>query len=462
MKNYLINPDIFAKMSTRFAEIRKTKPLNYKVKELIQTDIFDIFVDACQLKNFDINKKNAFQLLDLAQEWGVASLQKYVNDYVTKKELVRKDIDDYVGLLLQHIADKTDNYTDWSNVGHILQDVIDDPRLLEVPPEIFTRILTVAEHCGFELLKENRLKLIDFTLRLLEVHPESAVPVVLRLDFSLLTPEQLRKIYLCKQLHEQNIGFFLESALSALVGKINVNIEKTKLINTQCLQSVLIDHKNKINQQTEKINKVFDRQVDDILDEIDRQQDILNDLHPHIASYIEKIDTAERKTKPKQLIVSDEYADKAYRDTGIALRKITEEVNEKLEEHLKALKDRNKIVSKLTEEYFQNCAKESTNDYEVKKFAADDLIKFGEQIGEYADEVEEEIKDVRSFIAAKIVRDKLRFDQFLRRTTGKYKVFEEEPLLWGLGQARVKEADKKIQLMERQLDELCPTRDQSK
>ena len=462
LKNYQVNPDIFAKMSTRFAEIRKTKPNNFRVKETIPQELFDIFVDACQLKNFDVQKSNVFQLLDLAKDWGVASLERYLSDYAMKRNLVRKEIADYVGVLLEHIANNTDNYVDWTNVGHILSEVLDDPRLLEIPPEIFTRILTVAEKTGFELVKENRQKLIDFTMKLLEAHPESAVPLILRLDFSLLTPEQLDKIYQCPQLHSQNIGFFLESALSALVNKVNVNFETHDLLNRKHIQSIIIDHKKMMNERTEKLNKVFDRQCDDIIDEIDRQQDLLDELGPQLEAHIQRIETAEKKAEPKKFVVSEEFAEDVAMRTEETLKKMTEDVNKDLSEHLHYEFSKTNNMAKISEDYFIAAAKESTNPYEVQRFVAEDLIKFGEQIEEHQNQLRQEMTDVWALIAAKIVRDKIRFDQFLRRTTGKYKVFDEKPLIWGLGQARVKETDKRIELMERKLDELCPTRDHGK
>ena len=73
--------------------------------------------------------------------------------------------------------------------------------------------------------------------------------------------------------------------------------------------------------------------------------------------------------------------------------------------------------------------------------------------------IKAESDQIHRIIAAKVVRDKLRFDQFLRRTTGKYRAFDQEPQIWELGSAIVQDTEKKLISMEKKLDELCPLRE---
>ena len=459
VKNYEVNPEIFAKMSTKFAEIHKQKPINYRVKEAIIPSVFDIFVNACQLKNFDVEKSNVFQLMDLAKEWGVLSLQKYLDDYIKKNKLVRKDVADYLGILQENIEKKCDTYTDWSNVAHILQDIMDDERLLELPPEIFLRLLSIAEKFGFELVKENRLKLIGFAMKLIDIHPENIAPLILRIDFSLLEPEELRKIYSCKQIHEQNIGFFLETALSALVNKTDVAFSKSDILNKQFLQTALIEQKRKYNSLTEKLNKDFDRQVDDIIDEVERQQDLLDDLRKAIEVTEKRANDVERKALEKISGIGNAEIDGTIEKTQETLDNISKEVDEKLAKYLSTLKEQANDAFAIANRHFTLAATTGSNSYDNQNGTIEDLIKYGEEIREKEESIKAEADQIRRIIAAKVVRDKLRFDQFLRRTTGKYRAFDQEPQIWELGSAIVQDTEKKLISMEKKLDELCPLRE---
>lgn len=458
VKNYNVSPEIFLKMSSKFQRIYKEDPNEYQVIETIRPEDFDIFIDACQLRNFSIEKKNAFQVLDIAKSWGVPSLEKYINTYIEKNKLVRKEVDDYVGILCQHIEDNTDCYTDWSNVAQILQEVLDDPRLLEVPPEVFTRVLSIADKAGFDILKENKVKLIEYTMKVIDLHPENAIPIIMRLDFSEMTDEQLSKVYNLKKLHDQNVGFFLESAVSALHNKTEFAFEKSNYLNEQVVASALIDHQKKLNDDLTEMNNLFDRDVEEIVDEIDRQQDIIDELKEHLDAHVKKLNLAEKKVKERLLILSDEEAEKIRQDTLDTITKMTEEINDKLAEHLNGLHEQSKNGSNIANEFFTRCARESINDIDVSKNALEELITFGEQIRVHEQTVMEDVDNLKALIAAKIVRDRLRFDQFLRKTTGKFVAFDKDPKPYGVSTSMVSEADKKLAIMEKKLDEICPLR----
>jgi flagellar hook-basal body complex protein FliE len=446
-------------MSTKFAEILKQKPTNYRVKETILPSIFEIFINACQLKNFDVEKSNVFQLMDLAKEWGVISLQKYLDDYIKKNKLVRKDIADYLAILQENIEKKCDSSSDWSNVAHILQDIIDDERLLEIPPEVFLRILSIAETCGFEITKENRLKLIGFAMKLLDEHPENVAPLILRLDFSLIKPEQLRKIYACKQLHDHNIGYFLEMSLSALANKTEYAFAKNEILNKQFLQTALIEQKRKYNSLTEKLNKDFDKQVDDIIDEVDRQQDLLDDLHKAVDNTEKRMNDAEKKSNEMIEGIEEDRIVGIVENAEKTIDNLSKEVDERLNKYMNDLKEQSLDAENIAKRHFTLAAATGSNPYDTHNGTVEDLIKFGGEIREKEEDIMKEIKDIHRLIAAKVVRDKLRFDQFLRRTRGKFQAFEEEPQIWGLGSALVHDTEKTLLAMEKRLDELCPVRE---
>ncbi|EAX90518.1 hypothetical protein TVAG_395640 [Trichomonas vaginalis G3] len=458
VKNYNVSPEIFLKMSTKFQEIYKQDPNEYQVIETIRPEDFDIFIDACQLKNFSIEKRNAFQVLDLAKAWGVPSLEKYINTYIEKNKLVRKEVDDYVGILCQHIEENTDCYTDWSNVAQILPEILDDPRMLEIPPEVFSRILSIADKSGFDLIRENRLKLINYTMKLLDVHQENAIPIVLRLDFSEMTDAQVDQLYNCKKLQEQNIGFFLEAAISALQNKTDFAIEKSMLLNDQIVSSTIVEHQKNINDAISEMNDLFDRDVEEIVDEIDRQQDILDELKEHLNNHVKKLARAEEKAKERLVILPEDEAARMQQETNNQINEMTVGINERLNEHLKTLHNQSIDGSNVANEFFTRCARESINEVDVSRNALEELITFGEQIRQHEEAIIDDLRDVKALVAAKVVRDKLRFDQFLRRTTGKYKVFEEDPKPWGLSTSAVSDADKKLAVIEKKLDEICPLR----
>ena len=70
--------------------------------------------------------------------------------------------------------------------------------------------------------------------------------------------------------------------------------------------------------------------------------------------------------------------------------------------------------------------------------------------------LQDKINDVRAIFAAKILKDQLRKDSFLRDTTNQFAIFDIEPGLWELTSNQVQLAASKIDSLESKIKSRCP------
>ena len=62
----------------------------------------------------------------------------------------------------------------------------------------------------------------------------------------------------------------------------------------------------------------------------------------------------------------------------------------------------------------------------------------------------------RDLLAAKIVHDQVRFNQFLRDLSTKYDAFKTDDKIWDLDADKVEEAEKLIIQIEKKITQKCP------
>ena len=72
----------------------------------VSEETFEAFLAACKLEQFKVTLNNAFELLELAQEWGIPSLETFVMNYIVAKRVKRRDTGDPLGDLLIHIQEE--------------------------------------------------------------------------------------------------------------------------------------------------------------------------------------------------------------------------------------------------------------------------------------------------------------------------------------------------------------------
>lgn len=457
-KRYTVDADIFERLSTEFKKIRQMPEnenqmvVNYPIEE----STFVAFLAACQFQHFDVNKKNVHQLKKLAEEWGVASLKEYTEKYIRENN-VEESYEDILGTLLDKVKRDEDGMDDWSKVALDINKAMTDPRFKELPTEVIYQILAIADR---KTLDQEIFK--DFVLQLFEVNPTKAVPLLLRVDFSLLTYEQRDMLYKMKEIHKININFFIASSISAIQNKTKIQLNN-ELIK-QKIDLDVLRVKSTIRKQKVKETKdtAYNDKMKDLKDKLAEQKQDIDKLNKEFSLHNRRIQIVEQKLASCRSPIDRTVIETVNQHALDTIDATSKEANERLNGHFKEIENFYSSVGDEAKEYFKNMTMNSENMHLQAKAKLDDLMTKKEEVGKDIKTMTDQMTDVKSLLCAKVVRDKIRFDEFLRRRTdSKFSIFDKEPKIMNLTSNDVREGDKLLKKMENKLDELCPMRLQS-
>jgi len=449
---YEVDGDTFAKVSKKFAEVRQEHPNQIIINDNWTTETFEAFLAACQLKPFDVNKNNAFELRNLALEWNVSTLLNFVDNYIKSNGLVQKPPPDYLGILLDNVANDCDSYQDWSNVAQDFSKAIADPRFERVPAEIIFQILAIADRKGV-----NQRELIDFVMKLFTKNPTKAIPLILRLDWAAMTQEEKEVIFSNRLTHDQNISFFIASSLSAVDNKVEIdirNMQKRREIEMTVLKNNI---RRKREIEIRSRSEVYKQESEELRNEIERQQRLIDILEDKVKSHIDKLNAEERKIMIRRTPIAEDSLERINSSIYNEMKKLEEDA-EKWKMEFYSRMDRLAFDSpRSARTFFLKAAEKG----ESETSRVQNLLKVLQKI---VDEQENEVRktkaectNITSMLCAKIVKDKFRYDSFLRRTTHRHKAFDGGKF-WGTTPAAVKASEEELTKIEAQIEKLCPLR----
>ena len=126
-------------------------------------------------------------------------------------------------------------------------------------------------------------------------------------------------------------------------------------------------------------------------------------------------------------------------------------IKEDLDNQLNEVRERNLDMLKAIE-------KKASDVINKEKELATQLETDAAEMEENLQKAKTNMKDIKAALAVKIVRDKLRFDKFLRNKNDQLKVFRTKGGVWGIKPKEAEEADKRIAELQKKIDELCPIR----
>ena len=454
-KRYTVDADTFAKLSKKFPEIRSNPETENQMvlTNVMSEETFKAFLSACQFEHFDINKTNVFDLLKLAQEWEVPSLIEYCNTYIAASQAEQKK-PDYLGILIEHVETDTDTKSDWAAVAFDINRALRDKRFMTLPPEVIYQILAIADR---KYLDQTIFK--EFVLELFKENPKNAVPLMLRLDFSILTQDERDFIFKNKFVHHMNINYFIASSLSAITNKTELQLENEQIRQAIDLDVIRVKNDIRALEISEQINKPYKVQLDEIYNEIDNQKKQLEDLSANFDVHNRRMQITERKISSCRTPCDRTVLDQIQTHSREFIDTTTTEVNKQLEKHFEEMEKFYQTVGQQTDAYLKEQTLSSDNPIFKAQLQLKDLCEQNRQTAEAIKKMKDQMADVKSLLCAKVVRDKLRYDEFLRRHTGrKYKIFDTEPQIWNLTPLQVEDADARLRKMEHQLDEYCPLR----
>lgn len=457
--SYTFENDIFMKMSKKCQRLIADGITEETIQQQIRPDTFEAFYLACTLRPFKVTSQNAYELKKLSEDWEVNSLLKFVNEYIDKKGLQPPPEVDFLGILLDHLKNNVDDPKDVENVSVYINHALEDPRLAELPPEVIFRVVNQAD--PDQVCMD---KLTTFTLHLFETKPTSAVPLVLLLDFDHMPKEQRDVIFQNKDVHELNIGYFLIQALSSARNKAekDLNAAKTELENK--LNDIRDNVKDDQDETFRRVKSKQEGELNKLQEQLDEMAKSLEELEENAKAQRTTVEAAGQQHEKTfgelttKLTTIDELIEKRNAESKGASEQVAQEVAQQMDQ---LREEMDGTVQKSKQEDAARVRKLETDAKEVidgEQKRLKELKKSADDLVNMLNGTNNNLYDLKAKLAAKIVRDRLRYDKFIRKTDNRFELFTQEPGLWGLKEDAVQGAEQFIQEIEDQVDKFCPIR----
>ncbi|EAY17273.1 hypothetical protein TVAG_266360 [Trichomonas vaginalis G3] len=447
---YKVDPVIFAQHSGKFARDCLIQRDHMEFNEVVSDETFKAFLSSCQLRNFQLQPLYALELLDVARKWDCPNLERYCQDLCKENGIVYRPKNDVLGNLLKNIDEGTAKRSDLQAVANVFDEVMDDDRLPDVEPEILFRIVLMAEKKGFDMEKY-----IKFVMRIIKTEPETAILLILRINFDLLPEDQENYIFHCPMIHEQSINFFVAMALSSVRWHARTELEATTnyhidLLN-DFLKNIEVTKANLIKQLADE----HDEQMDEIMTVLEKQHAIIEDLSDILAEQAQKLETGPLSVNGQ----GDERVNKIRHDAENDIRRYTEAVNDQLNENrARFMNNIEETIENVKNEWIKNM----TDPVRVKEAHEKKLNEIDQQCNkqqQQLDQIQGEVDTIKATLLAKIVKDKLQGARGIRDTTNAYDVFDGAEKIWNLSSDDVKRAERDvIDVIEHRIEAECPMR----
>ena len=415
VKRIGLKGDILAKMSKKVSNLLRQGITHKEILRQIEPDTFEAFVSACQLEPFKVTPKTAHELLALAQEWEIPSLEKFANEFIQSKKLEAPQPVDYLQVLKTKAADRTYTNEDIKNVSSVINDAMESEDFTDLPPEIIFQCLLYAD--PYVIDPES---LLSLTFDLLEKKASSAVPLTTFIDFEKMTPEQRKTLIRSEKMNTMNLSFFIAQSLShfrnhekdtstALQHRVGIRIAELAESADKARRKCEEEYEESHIPDMDALKRQIERQDQEI-------QELLEQLNADSSAFQE----AESK-RQEQLGEFKDTVNSIHdqgEESGLFVMNETEQTRKLISEHIDSL--RAEFEEKLNEAKAENdkeCVdilEDTQKDVEGKSKAIDEIdTKFGD-FKTNIDAMDVIVKSTRSTLAAKIIRDKLRMDDFIR------------------------------------------------
>lgn len=447
---YKVDPVIFAQHSGKFARDCLIQRDHMEFEENVADETFKAFISSCQLRNFQLSPLYALELLDVARKWDCPNLEKYCQDLCKANGIVYRPRNDVLGALLKNIDEGTTKRSDLQAVANIFDEVLDDDRLPDVEPEILFRIVLMAEKKGFDMEKY-----IKFVMQIIKTEPETAILLILRINFDLLPEDQENYIFHCPFIHEQSINFFVAMALSAVRWHARTELEATSNYHIDLLNEFLKNVEALKASLIKKLSEEHDEQMDEIMTVLEKQHAVIEELSDILAEQAQKLEFGPLSVNGQ----GDERVNKIRADAETDIRRFTEAVNDQLNEDratmMQSIED---TINRVKSEWIKNMT-DPVRVKESQEKKLEEIHAMATKHGAALDSIQNDVTTLKAALCAKIVRDRLQGARAARDTSAAYDVFDGAEKIWNLSSEDVKRAERDVvELIEHRIEAECPMR----
>ena len=457
-------PDIFAYSSKRFKNYYQQHPNGFDVPNPVYNiEVFRLFCTACQSKPFSAHLDDVFEFRQIAIDWEVDSLVDYCNRYIEKTKIKELSVDEIFEELQQAQASKDKEQLKLAvrYAATKYSEVFSDPerRLDQIDTDIIYHIISSVKTTG-----ENAQILADYVVELFKVNPPKATQLFPRLDFDKLTGKQYAVIFKPDAI-ECAMNYYNAYAISDAHKEVKnalKTFDETARNRAAADKSRYVKNFERIFDTTRKsrrsdLNKIRMRLVqqnedlNDLAEVLENQKALLVDCvkichrAPSAAEYLQKSqkDIIEMILEKKAELLNQIQQDQE--DSESALMRKLQEAHEEIERETEGKVIVSEEVKSAVSNYRQRFA-------DIKN----SLVSLAHQV-----------KEENAAVMAKIIRDNLRGNEYLRIVRDNqgnplaYKLFDdlESKDLWDLTKEDVRTAETKIIIpIETQLDKQCGLR----
>ncbi|OHT09164.1 hypothetical protein TRFO_22087 [Tritrichomonas foetus] len=458
---YQFKAKTFAKVSKRAGQLIKTGIYEDSIKKELTRDAVEAFVAACNLQQFKVTSTNAFELLDLAVDYKIANLEKFVNNYVRAKGIERPDSEDktdYLQIFIDKMKNKELQIEDYVNVAKRFDKYVTDERMYTIHTLPLFRLILFTDYEEIDDIKLNA-----FVMKLLQEKPETAVPLLLRIDFSKLTRAQDSEVFNTPEVHDENINYFTAASLSADRNLYNRKLNGADKEIEKQANDLDIDMTNMRRDHVDELETAFQNEYKELKDFANQQRAQIDAIRSHLAQTKAMGDQIATQFENNAQNLIDETKrtksemQKSKEENDRHRERVLEEINRQVDA------ERARVLA-LIEETKENDTKRREAAENKKKNPYESLLRNIERMRKNCATLDQAVEAsldesdmVKATLAAKMVKDFMRFDNFIRRNEKRHKIFDRNDI-WGLKSTDVKQAETDLAAIERRIDKLCPIR----
>ena len=449
----------FPNMSKRGRSLLKRGVTSGTTKCRASQTAFQAFVSACELQKFRLTAANVFQVLNMAVEWQVKSLANFCQEFIKKKGLKPFERGNPVDWLVKRCASGSETHDDIVKVARVINDALLDDRMLSLPPEVLFEIIVNADR---RVMDEQ--KLVTFVLRVLEAKPSTAGPLILLLNREMLTTQQRGKIVRNRKIHEQDIQFFVGWTASHMRNAVEHDIRELVGALMKREGELVHEYKKKQDHATKKLGRALVQAIEGLKGEVEENQKKINTMLQ--AAKREANDLAkeqkDEQTKLKALKAElddvNNVCDIVSRHSVSAADEVKLSVGEEIEVLKKELEDKIMAVSSAHTGACDAIKAGHQQIMQEQEALIDRLFGKVDKMNSVELNLAADIDNLKSILLAKIIRDKIRSDKYIRESTHRFDLFNDDVPSWNQTAENARRAEDFIIQLESKLNTICPIR----
>lgn len=466
--------NLLSRRSKRVKALVKEGVYQARVDHPVSPEAAEAFIAACRIHEFDITDSIAFELLDLATEWQIPSLIADVAQYIkvnslqreTKEEAVEEDeeeaayepsADDALGRLTTKLQAKETYAAEFREVAENINRFLKDERLLVLPLNVLFPLFVLADRGDI-----NQELLASFVVKLMAKNPQAAVPLLLRINFEKLTPDQIEDIFQHEEVHNQSISFYVGGSFSADQNKVKRRLQGIE----ERLDSKLNEVKDELwsGQEMNEERKIYEQELGQLKQMLIDQQEQMKEIEEFRESVRSQRKqahdefTAKMAELKKKLDKQSKRANERKKQIDALKAQIRDELEDQVEKLKREIQERLEVHTEKNDTVRGEVERKNVQPRESLKTKVQRMRMNCKTIRNGLTKSLNETTEVKAALAAKMIRDFMRFDNFIRRSERRFSLFDGDEKILGLNPTEVKMAETFLIALDKKVDRLCPIR----